>query len=99
MSRNETIVRIRAALKQRSKRRWSVTGGHGTAWGWIYVTARRKDENLTEEEAKELTSLMGLSQPVHFQGLSIPAANDYYQEFVDRAEGRPPTRIGTPYWD
>lgn len=37
--RDETIRRIRAALKRRSGRAWSVTGGRGTAWGWIRIDA------------------------------------------------------------
>jgi len=37
--RNETIKAIRAALKRRSGKPWSVTGGRGTAWGWITVDA------------------------------------------------------------
>ncbi len=37
--RNETIQRIRKALKARSGKAWSVTGGRGTAWGWITVEA------------------------------------------------------------
>jgi hypothetical protein len=35
--RDETIKRIKAALKQRSGKIWSVTGGRGTAWGWITI--------------------------------------------------------------
>jgi len=37
--RDETIRRIRAALKRRSGRAWSVKGGRGTAWGWIRIDA------------------------------------------------------------
>ena len=37
--RNETIATIRKALKARSGRAWSVTGGTGTAWGWIKIEA------------------------------------------------------------
>jgi hypothetical protein len=37
--RNAVIARIRAALRRRSGRTWSVTGGTGTAWGWIEVNA------------------------------------------------------------
>ena len=39
MERDETIKRIRAALKRRSGKSWSVTGGRGTAWGWITIDA------------------------------------------------------------
>jgi hypothetical protein len=37
--RNSTIKAIKAALQRRSGKAWSVTGGRGTAWGWIHVTA------------------------------------------------------------
>lgn len=39
MDRNETISRIGAGLKRRSGKKWSVTGGKGTAYGWITVDA------------------------------------------------------------
>lgn len=37
--RDATIARIRTALRRRSGKAWSVTGGRGTAWGWIRVDA------------------------------------------------------------
>jgi hypothetical protein len=37
--RDEAIQRIKAALKRRSGKVWSVRGGSGTAWGWITVDA------------------------------------------------------------
>lgn len=39
MERDETIKRIHAALKERSGKTWSVTGGRGTAWAWITIDA------------------------------------------------------------
>lgn len=42
MTRDETIKAIKAALKKRSGKDWSVTGGRGTAWGWIAITAPPK---------------------------------------------------------
>ena len=39
MDRNETIKAIRDALKHRSGKSWSVTGGSGTAYGWITIDA------------------------------------------------------------
>ena len=35
--RDETIKRIKTALQKRSGKSWSVTGGRGTAWGWIDI--------------------------------------------------------------
>jgi len=37
--RNATIKAIKQALQRRSGKTWSVTGGRGTAWGWIEITA------------------------------------------------------------
>jgi len=42
LERNEAITRIKAGLERRTGRKWSVTGGSGTAWGWIKVTAPPK---------------------------------------------------------
>ena len=47
--RDEAIARIKAALKRRSGKSWSVTGGKGTAWGWIEINvppARRTWTNV-----------------------------------------------------
>ena len=37
--RNQTIKRIKTALERRSGKKWSVTGGRGTVWGWIKIDA------------------------------------------------------------
>jgi hypothetical protein len=76
IDRNEAINRIRAALKRRSGKPWSVAGDRGTAWGWITVMSppkrRGSDNYFGPGEAEELAKLFGLDRPVHFQGLSIP---------------------------
>ena len=125
MDRNSTIQYIKTALRRRSHKQWSVTGGRGTAYGWITIDAPPKRQtwsfhgegtisegNLIEvndkqpgcghigpAEREELKGLLGLPDPVHFQGISIPAGNDYYQEYIDRSSGQVPSVIGTPYWD
>ena len=128
LSRDEAIKRIRAGLKARRANgdpTWSVTGGKGTAWGWITIDAppsartyrhvldpgspdryefyREVDSHKAHGHASpalraRLAELLGLPV-IHQQGVSIPASNDYYQEYVARAEGRTPERLGTPYWD
>lgn len=55
--------------------------------------------SMSPQDRAELTKLLGLEQIVSFQGESVPASNNHYQEFVDRAEGRTPSVIGKPYWD
>lgn len=102
--RDQAIRAIRAALRRRTGRAWSVTGGRGTAWGWITVTsppARRVQPfgYMTDADRRELGEALGLVAPAHAQGVSIPAGHDYRAEYVDRAEGRSPSVIGSPYWD
>lgn len=128
MERNDTIKRIRSALQRRSGKAWSVTGGRGTAWGWLTIDAppaRRTWRNRLKADASpaqlpedyeeydsgqpggysspsdraELGQLLGLDKPVHCQGVSIAASSEYWQEYIDRAEGRTPAKIAQPYWD
>lgn len=99
--RNEAIKIIRAELRRRSGKSWSVTGGRGTSWGWITITSPPARSpgygRLSAEDQAELSEL--LSKEVHFQGESIPASSDYRAEAIDRARGLTPTVVGKPYWD
>lgn len=102
--RAEVIARIKRGLRQRSGRAWSVTGGRGTGYGWITIRATKKYAanqwgDLTDADQVLLAKLLGLIFPVHHQGVSIPAGHAYYREYIDRAEGRPPSVCGKPYWD
>lgn len=100
MNRDETIAAIKSALRRRSGHAWSVTGGRGTAYGWITIAPlprERKDPELRAARIAELSQL--LDKTVHHQGELIPASRDYRREYVDRAEGRPPSVSGHPYWD
>lgn len=127
MERAEVIKRIRTALKRRSGVDWSVTGGRGTAWGWITIKSpdgrctchsRKRAGTVTDwpedyemvdtgqpggymtpTDCRLLASLLDLDRPVHFQGENIPASSTYWEEYIDRAEGRTPAKCGTPYWD
>lgn len=104
LDRNEAIARIRKALRARSGKSWSVTGGRGTAWGWITILsppARREGRYfMSEAERVELAALLGLEEGrVSAQGVSIPASAEYRRYYLDRAEGREPTDNPTPYWD
>ena len=99
LTRDIAIQRIRQGLNSRSKTRWSVTGGRGTAWGWIHITARKQYATMTEEEQTELGELLGIGQKLCFGGESVPAGHDYWAEYIDRAEGRAPRIYGRQYWD
>jgi hypothetical protein len=49
IERDDAIKAIRTALKKRTGRTWSVTGGKGTAWGWIEISSpprRRTGTNI-----------------------------------------------------
>ena len=125
IGRDEAIARIRAGLRKRTGRAWSVTGGTGTAWGWIRIAsppaartwrhrlapgAPDRPESyegfdsgepgghMTPTDCAALAEALGLER-VHSQGESVPASSDYYREYVDRAEGRVPSKLGRPYWD
>ena len=102
MDRTSVIASIRQALRQRSGYKYSVTGGHGTAYGWINVAAAPKDrcdQAGNEMRMAQLAGMLGLER-VHFQGYSIPASYDYYREAIARARfGEPLGFIGKRYWD
>jgi hypothetical protein len=65
---------------------------------YVMVDTGKPGGYATQPDLDLLASLMGLER-VHMQGISIPSSSAYYQEYVDRAEGRTPSVTGTPYWD
>lgn len=105
LTRDEAIRRIRAGLKRRTGKSWSVTGGRGTGWGWIRISAppaRRVGEwggVMTDADRAELGQALGYDRPVHMQGESIPASSDYYRAAVERAETGTTSVNPQPYWD
>lgn len=101
--RAETIKAIRTALKGRSGKAWSVTGGRGTAYGWLTIKAPPARCGaygyMTEADCAELGELLGLGEPVHQQGQSVPASGAHYREYIARAAGLTPAVCGVQYWD
>lgn len=106
-SRNDAIKAIRAALRKRHLR-YSVTGGRGTAWGWIHIDlmpaefkAPFSPEHSAAINAKRavMYRAFGLNPGMESGSISVAASRDYYQEYIDRANGRAPSVIGQPYWD
>ena len=102
VGRNEAIAQIKAAFKARGLR-YSVTGGRGTARGWITIDLLPAVKRTTSEaESRSLYYKMGKDLGIKrtcYSSESIPASSDYYQEYIDRANGRPPSVIGQQYWD
>src|SRR5262249_21146248 len=52
LDRDTAIKRIRAALKRRSGKTWSVTGDRGTAWGWINIDAPPKRRTWRDRQTR-----------------------------------------------
>jgi len=126
MDRKSVIKQIKADLRRRSGKQWSVTGGRGTAYGWLKIDAppqrrtaifRLKEGmndlpgnyeeidtgvansgHMTPADREELKALLRLDS-IHFQGVDIPASNAHYEEYIDRAAGRIPSKIAEAYWD
>lgn len=92
---------MKAALKARTGKVWSVTRGRGTACGWITITApdaRLDCGSMTKQDQAELSAALGL-ELAHHQGVSIPASYDHRAEYLDRCNGKAPSVFGQQYWD
>jgi len=104
MNRAETIKEIRTAMKKRTGKSWSVTGGRGSAWGWLTITSppykRREGFGyLTVGDQADLGHALGLGDTVHRQGVTVPPNNDFWDEYIDRANGRTQVKYGVADWD
>lgn len=98
--RNLTIKALRKALKARTGRSWSVTGGRGTAWGWITIQAppARQDGYSTSEEDREILG-QALGERVGHQGAFVPASQDHRREILEQAHGLAVSQGASQYWD
>ena len=98
--RDATIRALRAELKARTGLAWSVTGGQGSAWGWIKISSPPKRRatpwHMTDEDAQILAD--AFAEDVSRQGVSIPASPAYRSAYLDALCGREVTPA-TPYWD
>jgi len=102
--RNAVIQTIHDNLKRRSAEqgigiRWSVTGGRGTAYGWIKITARNATHRMNVDERVALGKLLGLFTLPHYEGIFIPGCPSYRREYLDRSAGVKPAIFGGRYWD
>jgi hypothetical protein len=94
---NDWTKAIKQALAQRSKTKFSVTHGTGTAYGWIRIEVAKASKDPVADAA-ELRSLLGAENDWQ-DSYSVPASRDYRREYLDRAQGKTPTVHGEPYWD
>lgn len=97
ISTKEAIERIRAGLKSRSKKLWTVGTQRGSH-GYIHIQSppsRMGPTGMTVEEGTELQQLLGLpTNTINFGAISVPPDPGYYEEYIDRAWGRQPKRRG-----
>jgi hypothetical protein len=107
--RKTAIKTIRDALRRRSGRAWSVTGGTGTTWGCITITAPparrpggKADTSMTDEDTAELHRLLGLPRAHHESGyhrhaITVPDRSDQRRAYMIRAQGGDPDALpGAP---
>jgi hypothetical protein len=95
---NTAVSEIKAGLKRRSPKTWSVTADRrGTSYGTIRIASppRRRDHNgsMTDEELRELNELFGFHDHGGVRdcdGINILDSRDY-QEYIDRANGLTPS--------
>jgi hypothetical protein len=105
LDRGPVVKFIRAALRARSGKAWSVTGGTGTAYGWLSINVPPQQrgglDGMPPDVAAELAELLGFhhAYTVSPQGVNIPDGRDYYREYCYRAVGLTPPVVGRPYWD
>jgi hypothetical protein len=102
--RDITIRTIRTNLRNRGLKWVSVTGGRGTAWGWIHIGAVPSARptpyaGLTEEQCQQLAAALSLEPGYVCQYVGIPASDAYREEYIARSAGETPARFGAPYWD
>jgi hypothetical protein len=104
VQRDVAIARIKAALKRRSGRSWSVTGGTGTAWGWIRIKSMPKAcgrfGEMSAADITELATLLGVSENLVNGGFSVPASSDHRKQAIALATTG--TTLGLKaeqYWD
>lgn len=88
VDRDEAIKAIRSALKRRSGKAWSVTGGRGTAWGWITIdapkrrkTGKRVDSGEKDDRGYTIYTLLDTGEPQAY-GLMTPADKEELRQLL-----------------
>ena len=80
---------IRHRLKEGATNDWPES--------WEAYDSGQPGGDLTPADCQELATLLGLYRPVHNQGLKVCSQD--WQNYIDRAEGRKPTRPDYEYPD
>jgi hypothetical protein len=87
LDRDDAIKLIREALKKRSGKAWSVTGGRGTGWGWITIAAppaRRVGHKLNPEYGD--VNVHRTDVPMYVDNVDAPKEERWYTSEADCAE-------------
>ena len=99
-SRDETIKAIKAALQRRSGKPWSVTGGRGTAWGWIRIDAppsrRTWHSYLPEGMPDRPESYQERDEPTRLYGTMSPAERQELVSLLGLEPGIMRQGVGVP---
>lgn len=84
--RDEGIKRIRKALKAKTGKTWSVTGGRGTAWGWITVEAPPR-RRINHEANPEYVGPWEYSDVLNYVEVQPPdGTKGWYTSDVERKQ-------------
>jgi len=86
LNRDETIERIRAALKKKTGKTWSVSGGRGTSWGWITVQAPPKRRVFHDPNPKWEVWDLKCEEPRYFERLPKEGETGWYTSDAERQE-------------
>ncbi len=96
IDRDMAVAGIRAGLRQRSDRAWSVRTGRGTVAIWITnigPPARLSPgRSMSPQDCAALAKLLALDY-VHPQGVMIEPSRANWDEYLIRARGRNPHRV------
>ena len=94
--------RSRGARSANGGRTWSERQTPGTRGDWpedfAWIDLGVPGHMSGPEDRAALARLLGMDAD-RPQGVQVAASPEYYREYIDRAEGRPPRLIATPYWD
>ena len=86
IDRDEAIKRIRAALKRKTGKAWSVTGNRGTAWGWIDIQAPPKRRICHDQNPAWKCWDLESNEPAYFERAPKEGETGWYTSDAECAE-------------